>query len=112
MSRWKRRREGQCHETGLWSLQRLPVQAATPDQLIGIGLIFLEPDKKLIAHLQSSVPLIGQFWSAFDGLGPDQGEIGHAAKVLCHGDAVVQVQNHMPPSTWNKDCLTWTLQYL
>ena len=63
-------------------------------------------------HLQCSVPLLGELRAALYRLGPDQGKVGHTAKVLCYCNAVVQVQNHMPPAAWNEDCLPRTLQNL
>ena len=61
-------------------------------------------------HLENTVPLLGEFGPPSDGLRPHQREVCDAAKVLSDGDAVVQVQNYMPPATRNKDRLSRTLQ--
>lgn len=41
---------------------------------------------------------------------PHDWEIGSTAKVLCDSYGVIQVNNNMPPSGWNKYRFTWSLQ--
>ena len=63
-------------------------------------------------HLQDFVPMPSQLWPAADCLVPDDGEVGHAAEVLCDGHCVVHVEDNVPPATGNKHCLPWALEDL
>ena len=63
-------------------------------------------------YLQDFVPVSGQLWPASHRLVPYDGEVGHAAEVLCHCDRVVQVENNMPPATGDEYSLTRPLENL
>ena len=47
-----------------------------------------------------------------DRLVPHNREISHTCKILCDSYGVVQVENNMPPPTWDEDSLPGLLEDL
>ena len=64
----------------------------------------------LEAHLQSTQPFVGEFWSTANSLVPNNWEISDAAEVLCDSNCVVKVDDDMPPASRYKHRLTRTLK--
>ncbi|RUS76905.1 hypothetical protein EGW08_015344, partial [Elysia chlorotica] len=63
-------------------------------------------------HHKGPQPLARKLWSAAHRLVPDDGKVDHAAEVLCDGDRVVEVEDHVPPAARDKHSLTGTLEDL
>lgn len=57
----------------------------------------------LLPHLQSLVPLAGKLGPPTNCFVPDNGKIHNTAKVLCHSNSVIHVDDNMPPTPWNKN---------
>lgn len=62
--------------------------------------------------LQDLVPVPSKLWPASHCLVPDDGEVGHAAEVLCDSNRVIHVEDNMPPPAGNKHSLPWSLENL
>ena len=58
------------------------------------------------------IPFLGEFGPSSDSFMPDYRKVGDTSKVLCDSYTVVKVDHHMPPPSWHKHSLSWTLNNL